>query len=75
MELTVLLWILGGGFTGTWGLCLFFMSRSDNAVREMKNEVKNDISEIRKEITELKNCVKDHHGRLCVLEDRNKEKK
>ena len=61
MELHVLLWILGGGFTGTWGLCIFFMNRTDNA-----------ISEIRKEVSELKHCVKDHHGRLSVLEDRSK---
>lgn len=61
MELHVLLWILGGGFTGTWGLCLFFMNRTDQG-----------IAEIRKEISELHHCVKDHHGRLCVLEDKKK---
>ncbi len=77
MDLHVLLWILGGGFTGTWGLCIFFMSRSDQAVREMKSEVKDDIreirieiKEIRNEISELKNCVKDHHARLCVMEEK-----
>lgn len=59
MELHVLLWILGGGFTGTWGLCIFFMNRTDNA-----------ITEIRAEITELKNCVKDHHARISVIEDK-----
>ncbi len=63
MELNVLLWILGGGFTGTWGLCLFFMNRTDNA-----------ITEIRKEISELHHCVKDHHARLCVIEETRKEK-
>lgn len=72
MELHVLLWILGGGFTGTWGLCIFFMSRTDNAISEMRTEIRNDIQEIRSEISELKNCVKDHHGRLCVLEDKKK---
>lgn len=84
MELNVLLWILGGGFTGTWGLCIFFMNRTDNSisqirteVQEMKKEIKSEISEIRveileirKEVSELYHCVKDHHGRLCVLEDR-----
>jgi len=73
MELNVLLWILGGGFTGTWGLCIFFMNRTDNAISQMRAEIKSDISEIRKEISELHHCVKDHHGRLCVLE--NQEKK
>ena len=72
MELHVLLWILGGGFGGTWGLCIFFMSRSDAAVREMKNEVREDIKEIRVEISELKNCIKDHHARLCMIEEERK---
>lgn len=75
MELQVLLWILAGGFTGTWGLCIFFMSRADNTMSQMKNDVARDISEIRKEISELYFCVKDHHGRLCILEEQNKEKK
>lgn len=61
MELHVLLWILAGGFTGTWGLCIFFMNRTDNA-----------ISEIRAEISELHKCVKDHHARLCVIEETKK---
>jgi hypothetical protein len=73
MELTVLLWILGGGFTGTWGLCIFFMNRTDNAMHEMRHEIRLETSEIRREISELKNCVKDHHARLCVMEERNKE--
>ena len=70
MELQVLLWILGGGFTGTWGLCIFFMNRSDNAIQQMKTNVDRDISEIRREISELHKCVKDHHARLCVIEER-----
>lgn len=65
MELNVLLWILGGGFTGTWGLCIFFMNRTDNAIIEIRSEIR----EIRSEISELHYCVKDHHGRLCVLEN------
>jgi hypothetical protein len=36
----------------------------------MKSFVQEDIMEIRKEISELKNCVKDHHGRLCVIEEK-----
>lgn len=70
MELHVLLWILGGGFGGTWGLCIFFMNRTDHALSEMRLEVRNEISEIRREITELQKCVKDHHGRLCVIEEK-----
>lgn len=73
MDLNVLLWILGGGFAGTWGLCIFFMNRSDNAVQQMKSEVRQDISEIRKEVSQLFHCVKDHHGRLCVLEQTTKK--
>lgn len=61
MELQVLLWILGGGFAGTWGLCIFFMMQSHST-----------SCEIRREISELHNCVKDHHGRLSVLESMNK---
>lgn len=72
MELHVLLWILGGGFTGTWGLCIFFMNRTDNMLMDMRTEVRQDIAAIRLEITELKNCVKDHHGRLCVIEVKKK---
>lgn len=68
MELNVLLWILGGGFTGTWGLCIFFMNRTDNAISETRKE----ILEIRKEITAIHYCMKDHHGRLCVLEEKEK---
>lgn len=78
MDLNVLLWILGGGFAGTWGLCIFFMNRSDAAVGEMKNHVREDLKEmhasmreIRAEISELKNCVKDHHARLCVIEKKD----
>ena len=68
MDLNVLLWILGGGFTGTWGLCIFFMNRTDNAIIEIRRE----MSEIRRETSELFHCVKDHHGRLCVIENRKK---
>jgi len=74
MELHVLLWILGGGFTGTWGLCIFFMNRTDNAIIQMRIEIKSEISEIRREISELHHCVKDHHARLSVIEERNKNK-
>jgi len=73
MELTVLLWILGGGFAGTWGLCIFFMNRTDNAITQMRNDVNRDISEIRKEVSELYFCTKDHHGRLCIIEKKNKK--
>ena len=72
MQLEVLMWILCGGFTGTWGLCIFFMNRSDNAVQQMRSDVVNDIREIRMEISELKNCVKDNHGRLCAIEKEGK---
>lgn len=68
MELNVLLWILGGGFTGTWGLCIFFMSRTDKALSEMRSEMKSEILEIRREVSELHKCVKDHHARLCLVE-------
>jgi hypothetical protein len=68
MDLNVLLWILGGGFTGTWGLCIFFMARTDSAMTVMRSEIRTDISEIRKEISELHKCVKDHHSRLCLVE-------
>jgi len=79
MELNVLLWILGGGFTGTWGLCIFFMNRADNLMIQMRSdvvimrsEIRQEILEIRGEISELKNCVKDHHARVSVLEDKEK---
>ncbi len=86
MELQVLMWILAGGFTGTWGLCLFFMNRADNLAWQMKNDVNRDISEIRNEILEIRQysadirkcildihlCMKDHHGRLRVLEEKGK---
>jgi hypothetical protein len=75
MELNVLLWILGGGFTGTWGLCIFFMNRTDNAILQMRIEIKAEISEIRKEISEIKNCLKDHHSRLCVIEEKKESGK
>lgn len=79
MDLNVLLWILGGGFTGTWGLCIFFMNRADTLMVQMRSEVvqmrsdiKAEILEIRSEISELKNCVKDHHARLSVIENGKK---
>jgi hypothetical protein len=68
--MNVLLWILAGGFTGTWGLCIFFMNRTDNAISEIRRE----ISELRtctaKQISELRLCVKDHHSRISVLEEK-----
>lgn len=72
MDLNVLLWILGGGFAGTWGLCIFFMNRTDNLITQMRNETLHFRTEIRAEISELKNCVKDHHARLCVMEEKIK---
>lgn len=74
MELNVLLWILGGGFAGTWGLCIFFMNRTDNAISDMRVEIKTEITEIRREVSELYHCVKDHHARLSILEDRQEKK-
>lgn len=74
MDLNVLMWILGGGFAGTWGLCIFFMNRADQAVLQMRTDVRNDIIEIRKEISELHHCVKDHHARLSVIEELKKDK-
>jgi hypothetical protein len=75
MELTVLMWILGGGFAGTWGLCIFFMSRADAISSQikaetiqMRNETLQMCTEIRAEISELKNCVKDHHARIAITE-------
>lgn len=77
MDLNVLLWILGGGFAGTWGLCIFFMNRADHLFMQMRNEtvqlrveIRAEIAEIRAEISELKNCIKDHHARLCVIEEK-----
>jgi len=67
MQLDVLLWILGGGFTGTWGLCIFFMMRTDNAMNAMRIE-------IRQEMNELFYCVKEHHSRISVLESKDKKK-
>jgi len=69
MELNVLLWILGGGFTGTWGLCIFFMNRTDNSISETRKEV----LEIRKEINAVYLCMKEHHGRLCIIEEKDKK--
>lgn len=75
MELQVLLWILAGGFTGTWGLCLFFMNRADTAVQDMRREVQEEIHEIRKEITqiyqwqrEIQALMTEHSCRIKVLE-------
>ncbi len=68
MELQVLLWILGGGFASTWGLCLFVINRMDNAVLEIRSE----IQEIRASGKEINSLLKQHHGRLSVLEDRKK---
>lgn len=69
------MWILGGGFAGTWGLCLFFMNRTDNAMAEfrqdskdIKREIQEEIRAIKLEISELHKCVRDHHGRICELE-------
>jgi hypothetical protein len=77
MELQVLIWILGGGFAGTWGLCIFFMNRTDNMITQMRYdmtqmraEIRSEITEIRAEISELKNCVKDHHARISVIEEK-----
>jgi hypothetical protein len=69
MDLNVLLWILGGGFGGTWGLCIFFMNRTDNAIAAFRSETRQDIAEIRLEISQLKDCIKDHHARLCIIEE------
>lgn len=68
MQIEVLMWILGGGFAGTWGLCLFFMNRTDNAIAEMKRDVRQDITEIRREMSELHKCVRDYNGRISEIE-------
>lgn len=78
----VLLWILAGGFTGTWGLCIFFMMRSDSSVHDLKQEVlimrqeiQEDIRETRKEIIqiyqwqrEIQALMTEHSCRIKVLE-------
>ncbi len=63
MELHVLLWILTGAFTVTWGFGLFFMNQSNN----IHLAIRDDISAIHLE-------MKDFHGRLCAIEERNKGK-
>lgn len=75
MELHVLLWILGGGFAGTWGLCIFFMNRTDNGMIELRREMSGAITEIRKEISVLNSCSKEYHGRLSRIEERNRNQR
>lgn len=41
---------------------------------DMRLEIKAEITEIRREVSELYHCVKDHHARLSVLEDRQEKK-
>jgi hypothetical protein len=41
------------------------MNRTDNAISEIRNEV----DEIRREREYFHSCMKDHHGRLCILEN------
>jgi hypothetical protein len=63
MELNVLLWILAGGFAGTWGLIFYFMNRTDQLMWAIQQEIKTMNEE-----------MKDFHGRLCAIEERNKSK-
>ena len=64
IDQNILLWVLGGGFSGTWMILFFFIHRTEDITKE-----------IRREISELKNCIKDHHARISILEDRKEGKK
>lgn len=64
MDLNLFMWILFGGFSWTWGICIFFMIQSNNTSKHIRDE----MLEIRKEISSLYYCVKDHHARISVIE-------
>lgn len=71
MNLDVLLWILGGGFAGTWGLTLFFMNQCNQAIRGMdkkidenRKETNSILNGIQNEVKSIQQEMKDFHGRM-----------
>jgi hypothetical protein len=63
-----ILWVAIVGFAITWMIFFEYIGRMDKHTSEIKEE----ILEIRKQTSELHHCVKEHHGRLCVVEDGKK---
>ena len=69
MDWTQVLTILGAN------LGIFFWLRSESSAdrRQMQQESASDRRDILQLIREIKEEMKDFHGRLCAIEERNKK--
>jgi hypothetical protein len=61
---------------GNLGIFLWIRTESRNDMREFSADMRNDMkifsSEIRQWKEEINHEMKDFHGRLCAIEERNK---
>ena len=70
MDWTQVLTIIGANI----GVFLWLRSESSSDRRQMQQEAANDRRDILSLIREIKDELKEFHGRLCSIEERNKGK-
>ena len=70
MDWTQVLTIVGANI----GIFLWLRSESSSDRRQMQAEAAADRRDILSLIREIKEEMKDFHGRLCAIEERNKGK-
>jgi hypothetical protein len=58
-----------------FGISITLYISLSNSTSQTIIEIRKEIGQIRNEISELYHCVKDHHARLCVLEEKKKDNK
>ena len=62
-------------FFANAGLMVWFRTESRNDWRQMDAKLDASVTAIRQEVQAIHEEIKDFHGRLCALEEKNKEVK
>ena len=80
MDNTQLLIIVGANLAliaSCLGITISMFIHSDNKTDKLITEIRNDtnklITEIRSDVAAIHEEMKDFHGRLCAIEERNKK--
>ena len=73
MDWLQILTLIASNFALILTLWLWNRSESRNDHRHLENSVSTIITAIHQEITAINQEMKDFHGRLCAIEERNRK--